>query len=246
MTRRFWIGLALAIPVLALEMGGHLTGLHMWLLGAETSNWIQLVLATPVVLWAGWPFFERAWASLVSRNLNMFTLIAMGTGVAWAYSVIATFAPGLFPPAFRGPDGAVAIYFEAAAVITVLVLLGQVLELRAREQTGGAIRALLDLAPKTARRIRADNTDEEIGLEAVAVGDRLRVRPGEKVPVDGELIEGRSSVDESMVTGEFDAREQDCRRESHRRHDERNRKLRHARRQGRPRHDAGANRADGR
>ena len=201
MTRRFWIGLVLTIPVLALEMGGHLNGLKM-LLGTETSNWIQLVLATPVVFWAGWPFFERAWASLVSRNLNMFTLIAMGTGVAWTYSVVATVAPGLFPPAFRGPDGAVAIYFEAAAAITVLVLLGQVLELRAREQTGGAIRALLDLAPKTARRIRADNTDEEIGLDAVVVGDRLRVRPGEKVPVDGELIEGRSSVDESMVTGE--------------------------------------------
>ena len=201
MTRRFWIGLVLTIPVIALEMGGHLTNLHMWL-SPETSNWIQLVLATPVVLWAGWPFFERAWASLVSRNLNMFTLIAMGTGVAWTYSVIATVAPGLFPPGFRGPDGSVAIYFEAAATITVLVLLGQVLELRAREQTGGAIRALLDLAPKTARRIRADNTDEEIGLEAVAVGDHLRVRPGEKVPVDGGLIEGRSSVDESMVTGE--------------------------------------------
>ena len=201
MTRRFWIGLVLAVPVIALEMGGHLTNLHMWL-PAETSNWIQLALATPVVLWAGWPFFERAWASLVTRNLNMFTLIAMGTGVAWAYSVVATIAPGLFPPAFKGTDGAVAIYFEAAAAITVLVLLGQVLELRAREQTGGAIRALLDLAPKTARRVRADNTDEDIGLDAVTVGDRLRVRPGEKVPVDGEVIEGRSSVDESMVTGE--------------------------------------------
>jgi Cu+-exporting ATPase len=173
----------------------------MWL-PAETSNWIQLALATPVVLWAGWPFFERAWASLVTRNLNMFTLIAMGTGVAWAYSVVATIAPGLFPPAFKGTDQAVAIYFEAAAAITVLVLLGQVLELRAREQTGGAIRALLDLAPKTARRVRADNTDEDIGLDAVTVGDRLRVRPGEKIPVDGEVIEGRSSVDESMVTGE--------------------------------------------
>ncbi len=201
MTRRFWIGLALAVPVVILEMGGHLSGLTP-LLGAETSNWIQLVLATPVVLWAGWPFFERAWASLVSRNLNMFTLIAMGTGVAWTYSVVATVAPGMFPPAFRGPEGAVAIYFEAAAAITVLVLLGQVLELRAREQTGGAIRALLDLAPKIARRIRADSTDEEVSLDAVAVGDRLRVRPGEKVPLDGELIEGRSSVDESMVTGE--------------------------------------------
>ena len=202
MTPRFWIGLVLTIPVVALEMGGHLTNLHMWLTN-ETANWIQLILATPVVLWAGWPFFERAWASLVSRNLNMFTLIAMGTGVAWVYSVIATVAPGLFPPAFRGADGAVAIYFEATATITVLVLLGQVLELRAREQTGGAIRALLDLAPKTARRIRPDSRDEEIGLDAVAVGDRLRVRPGEKVPVDGELIEGHSSVDQSMVTGEL-------------------------------------------
>jgi P-type Cu+ transporter len=201
MTRRFWIGLALTIPVVALDMGGHLANLHMWL-GAETANWIELILATPVVLWAGRPFFERAWASLKNRNLNMFTLIAMGTGVAWTYSVVATVAPGLFPAAFREADGAVPVYFEAAAAITVLVLLGQVLELRAREQTSGAIRALLDLAPKTARRIRADSTDEEIGLEVVAVGDRLRVRPGEKVPVDGEVIEGRSAVDESMVTGE--------------------------------------------
>jgi Cu+-exporting ATPase len=182
-------------------MGGHLTNLHM-LLGAQLSNWIQFALATPVVLWAGAPFFQRGFASLVTRNLNMFTLIAMGTGVAWAYSVVATFAPGLFPQTFRAPDGSVAIYFEAAAVITVLVLLGQVLELRAREQTGGAIRALLDLAPKIARRIRADGLDEDVALDVVAVGDRLRVRPGEKVPVDGELIEGRSSVDESMVTGE--------------------------------------------
>jgi Cu+-exporting ATPase len=202
MTRRFWIGLALSVPVLALEMGGHLLpGLHM-MLPAEVSNWIQLALATPVVLWAGWPFFERGLASLKTRNLNMFTLIAMGIGVAWSYSVVATVAPGLFPPAFRGADGAVAIYFEAAAVITVLVLLGQVLELRAREQTGGAIRALLDLAPKTARRLRADGVDEEVALEAVLAGDRLRVRPGEKVPVDGQILEGRSAVDESMVTGE--------------------------------------------
>ncbi|MCK3803090.1 copper-translocating P-type ATPase [Sinorhizobium meliloti] len=201
MRRRFWIGLVLTSPVLALEMGGHLTNLHM-LLGAQTSNWLQLVFATPVVLWAGAPFFERAWRSLVTRRLNMFTLIAMGTGVAWVYSVIATVAPGLFPATFRSADGAVPIYFEAAAVITVLVLLGQVLELRAREQTGGAIRALLDLAPKTARRIRNDGTDEDLPLEAVAVGDRLRVRPGEKVPVDGTLVEGRSSVDESMITGE--------------------------------------------
>jgi Cu+-exporting ATPase len=201
MTRRFWIGLVLTLPVLALEMGGHLTKLHM-LLGARTSAWIQLALATPVVLWAGAPFFKRAYRSLLTRNLNMFTLIAMGTGVAWAYSVIATFAPNLFPSAFRAPDGSVEIYFEAAAVITVLVLLGQVLELRAREQTGGAIRALLDLAPKTASRVRDDGTDEVVALDAVAVGDRLRVRPGEKVPVDGELVEGRSAIDESMITGE--------------------------------------------
>lgn len=201
MRRRFWIGLVLTLPVLALEMGGHLTNLHM-LLGPQMSNWIQLVLATPVVLWAGAPFFERAWQSIVNRHLNMFTLIAMGTGVAWVYSVVATAAPGLFPETFRSGEGAVAIYFEAAAVITVLVLLGQVLELQAREQTGGAIRALLDLAPKTARRIRTDGTDEDVDLEGVAVGDKLRVRPGEKVPVDGTLVEGRSSVDESMITGE--------------------------------------------
>ncbi|WP_186806534.1 copper-transporting P-type ATPase [Rhizobium leguminosarum] len=200
MRRRFWIGLVLSVPVLLLEMGGHLTNLHM-VLGAQTSNWVQLVLATPVVLWAGFPFFERAWKSLVTMRLNMFTLIAMGTGVAWTYSVVATLAPGLFPATFRSADGSVAIYFEAAAVITVLVLLGQVLELQAREQTGGAIRALLDLAPKTARRVR-DGVDEDIDLEMVVVGDRLRVRPGEKVPVDGSLIEGRSSVDESMITGE--------------------------------------------
>ncbi|AFL52509.1 Cu+-exporting ATPase [Sinorhizobium fredii] len=201
MRRRFWIGLVLTVPVLALEMGGHLVDLHM-LIDAQTSNWLQLVFATPVVLWAGAPFFERAWRSIVTRHLNMFTLIAMGTGVAWLYSVVATLAPGLFPATFRSADGAVPIYFEAAAVITVLVLLGQVLELRAREQTGGAIRALLDLAPKTARRIRDDGTDEDVPLEAVAVGDRLRVRPGEKVPVDGTLVDGRSSVDESMITGE--------------------------------------------
>ena len=201
MQRRFWIGLILALPVLALEMGGHLTNLHM-LLGPQTSNWIQMVLATPVVLWAGWPFFERGWQSLVTRHLNMFTLIAMGTGVAWIYSVVGTVLPGAFPESLRSAEGTVAVYFEAAAVITVLVLLGQVLELRAREQTGGAIRALLDLAPKVARRVKTDGNDEDIGLDAVAVGDRLRVRPGEKVPVDGTLLEGRSSVDESMITGE--------------------------------------------
>jgi Cu+-exporting ATPase len=201
MTRRFWVALVLTLPVLALEMGGHLTNLHV-LLGQKWSNWLQFILATPVVLWGGWPFFVRGWQSLLTRNLNMFTLIAMGIGVAWLYSVVAILLPGLFPPAFRSPDGAVAVYFEAAAVITVLVLLGQVLELRAREQTSGAIRALLDLAPKTARRLHADGTEEEVSLDAIAVGDRLRVRPGEKIPVDGELIEGRSAVDESMVTGE--------------------------------------------
>jgi Cu+-exporting ATPase len=201
MTRRFWIGLVFTVPVFALEMGGHLTGLNHHL-GQRSSNWLQLLLATPVVLWAGWPFFERGWRSVVSRNLNMFTLIAMGTGVAWAYSIVATLAPGIFPAAFRNPNGSVAVYFEAAAVITVLVLLGQVLELRAREATGGAIRALLDLAPKTARRIRPDQIEEEVNLDSVQVGDRLRVRPGEKVPVDGEVVEGRSSVDEAMVTGE--------------------------------------------
>jgi heavy metal translocating P-type ATPase len=201
MTRRFWIALVLALPVLALEMGGHLTNLHM-LLGQNWSNWLQFIFATPVVLWGGSPFFVRGWQSVLTRNLNMFTLIAMGIGVAWLYSVVAILLPGLFPPAFRSPDGAVAVYFEAAAVITVLVLLGQVLELRAREQTSGAIRALLDLAPKTARRVHADGSEEEVSLDAIAVGDRLRVRPGEKIPVDGELIEGRSAVDESMVTGE--------------------------------------------
>ncbi|WP_182307594.1 copper-transporting P-type ATPase [Ciceribacter thiooxidans] len=201
MQRRFWIGLALALPVVLLEMGQHLFDLHM-LIEPTTGSWIQLVLATPVVLWAGYPFFERGWASLVSRHLNMFTLIAMGTGTAWIYSVVATVAPSVFPATFRSGDGAVDVYFEAAAVITVLVLLGQVLELRAREQTGGAIRALLDLAPKTARRVRSDGTDEDVPLDLVAAGDRLRVRPGEKVPVDGELLEGRSSVDESMITGE--------------------------------------------
>jgi P-type Cu+ transporter len=201
MTRRFWIGLVLAIPVFVLEMGGHLANLHM-LLGQQLSNWLQLAFATPVVLWAGWPFFVRGWQSLVTRNLNMFTLIALGTGVAWTYSVVATLAPDIFPTAFRGSDGSVAVYFEAAAVITVLVLLGQVLELRAREQTSGAIRALLDLAPKTARRINADGSEEEVSLDIIGLGDRLRVRPGEKVPVDGLVVDGRSSIDESMVTGE--------------------------------------------
>jgi Cu+-exporting ATPase len=197
MTQRFWVGVLLTLPVVALEMGGHL---YDWL-NPSQSNWLQLVFATPVVLWAGWPFFVRGAQSIASRNLNMFTLIALGTGVAWTYSVIATAVPVLFPPAFRDHHGAVAVYFEAAAVITVLVLLGQVLELRAREQTSGAIRALLDLAPKTAISV-TEHGDEVVALETIAVGDRLRVRPGDKVPVDGELIEGHSTLDESMVTGE--------------------------------------------
>jgi P-type Cu+ transporter len=201
MTRRFWIGLLLSAPVIALEMGGHLVGGH-GLIDPTLSNWIQLVFATPVVLWAGWPFFVRGWRSLVTRNLNMFTLIAMGTGVAYFYSVIGTVAPQVFPATFRGHGGAVAVYFEAAAVITVLVLLGQVLELRAREATSGAIKALLQLAPKTARRIGEDGTDHEVEIDQLKVGDRLRVRPGEKVPVDGVILEGRSSLDESLVTGE--------------------------------------------
>src|SRR5262249_44594651 len=182
MTRRFWIGLVLTLPVLSLEMGGHLTNLHV-LLGQTWSNWLQFVLARPGVLWGGWPFFVRGWQSLVTRNLNMFKLISMGIGVACPYSGDAIRLPGLFPPSVRRTGGAVAVYFEAAAVITVLVLLGQVLELRAREQTSGAIRALLDLAPKTARRLNADGGEEEVSLDAIAVGDRLRVRPGEKVPV---------------------------------------------------------------
>ena len=201
MTRRFWIGLALTLPLFAIEMGSHLTGSHSWL-GHRATNWIELMLATPVVIWAGLPFFVRGWQSVVSRNLNMFTLIAMGTGVAWLYSVVATVFPELFPAALRTGDNAVPVYFEAAAMIVVLVLLGQVLELRAREQTGGAVRALLDLAPKMTKRIRPDGSEEDIPVDAVVVGDLLRVRPGEKIPVDGEVVEGRSAVDESFVTGE--------------------------------------------
>ena len=201
MQRRFWIALALTLPVFVLEMGRHLFG---WdhAIGGTTSNWVQLLLATPVVLWAGAPFFERGYRSLLTRNLNMFTLIALGTGAAYAYSVIATVWPGLFPASLQGHDGSVPVYFEAAAVITVLVLLGQVLELKARESTGGAIRALLALAPKTARRIAANGTESEVPLDDVAIGERLRVRPGEKIPVDGKVLEGRSAVDELMVTGE--------------------------------------------
>ncbi len=201
MTRRFWIGLVLALPVLVLEMGGHLFRLDH-LIAPQVSNWIQLLLATPVVLWAGRPFFVRGWRSIVRRSLNMFTLIAIGTGAALTYSLLATLVPGIFPETFRQADGSVAVYFEAAAVIVVLVLLGQVLELRAREKTSGAIRALLDLAPATARRLDDDGQEEEVSLDRVQVGDRLRVRPGDKVPLDGEVLEGRSNIDESMVTGE--------------------------------------------
>jgi Cu+-exporting ATPase len=201
MTKRFWIGTALTLPVFALEMGGHLVDIHH-LVAQQTSNWVQLLLGTPVVLWAGWPFFTRAVASVKNRSLNMFSLIALGTGAAWLYSIVGTVAPQLFPPNLRLADGAVAIYFEAAAVITVLVLLGQVLELRAREKTSGAIKALLGLAPKTAVKLNPEGADETVQVDAIQVGDLLRVRPGEKVPVDGELTEGKGNVDESMVTGE--------------------------------------------
>jgi Cu+-exporting ATPase len=200
MTRRFWISAVLTLPLVVLAMGSELFG---WkLLPIRASAWVQLGLATPVVVWGGRPFFERFWASLKSRNLNLFTLIGLGVGVACGYSVVATLAPQIFPPSLHTMGGMVPVYFEAAAVITTLVLLGQVLELRARSATGKAIRALLGLAPKTARRVREDGSEEDVPLEHVHVGDVLRVRPGEKVPVDGEVIEGRSSIDESMITGE--------------------------------------------
>ena len=203
MTRRFWVGLVLAVPVFVLEMGGHIPALGLSRLVSERiSIWIQFALTTPVVLWAGGPFLERAWASVLHRSLNMFSLIALGTGTAYLYSLFAAFAPDMFPAGFRSMGGTVPVYFEAAAVITVLVLLGQVLELRAREQTGGAIRALLKLAPKTAYRLTADGRDEEVAIDLIEVGDHLRVRPGDGVPVDGEVLEGTGSVDESMVTGE--------------------------------------------
>ena len=203
MNRRFWLGLALALPVFALEMGGHVPSLRLHdVVAPQLAAWLELAFSTPVVLWAGWPFFARGWASLVNRQLNMFTLIALGTGTAYLYSVTATLAPGAFPAGFRSMRGAVPVYFEPACVIVVLVLLGQVLELRARERTGDAIRALLNLAPKTALRINAGGEDEIIPVELVETGDRLRVRPGESVPVDGVVVAGSSAVDESMVTGE--------------------------------------------
>ncbi|MGB0767190.1 MAG: heavy metal translocating P-type ATPase [Phycisphaeraceae bacterium] len=203
MTRRFWVGTVLTLPVLVLAMGGFV-GLPVaeWI-GHTISRWLELVLATPVILWAGWPFFVRGYRSIVTLNLNMFTLISIGVAAAWVYSVVATIAPGVFPESFRdAKSGGVGVYFEAAAVIVTLVLLGQVLELRARRRTSGAIRALLDLAAKTARRIDDNGNETEVPLDDVKIGDRLRVRPGEKVPVDGKLVEGRSTVDESMITGE--------------------------------------------
>src|SRR2546426_8637452 len=203
MTRRFWVSVALSVPLLAFVMGDMLPGQPLRHgLSSRLMAWLQLVLATPVVLWGGWPFFQRGWASIVNRSLNMFTLISIGTGAAFLYSALAALIPGVLPGSFRGPRGEPPVYFEAAAVITTLVLLGQVLELRARSRTASAIRALLGLAPKTARRLRADGTEEDIPLDAVAPGERLRVRPGEKVPVDGVVIEGSSFVDESMLTGE--------------------------------------------
>ena len=200
MTRRFWIGLGLTLPLLVLTMSVDLVELR--LLPPGISRWVELALASPVVLWCGWPFFERGWRSLVNRSLNMFTLIALGTGAAYLYSVVAAVLPDLFPAGFRGPSGEVGLYFEAAATITVLVLLGQVLELKARDRTSHALRSLLDLAPKMARRLRADGSDEEVPLAEIVRGDRLRVRPGGKVPVDGTLIEGGSAIDESMLSGE--------------------------------------------
>jgi Cu+-exporting ATPase len=202
MQLRLWVGVALSIPLLAISMGGMAAGSPLHNLPAGWMEWLQLLLATPAVLWGGWPFFQRGWASLVNRHLNMFTLIAMGTGTAYLFSVIATLAPGMFPQSFLGHGGRPEVYFESAAIIVTLVLLGQVLELRARRQTSSAIKALLDLNPKTARRLRPDGSDEEISLDKIQRGDRLRVRPGDRIPVDGVVEEGNSSIDESMITGE--------------------------------------------
>ena len=203
MTRRFWISVALAVPLLALMVSGVLPSMPLQhLLSARTWAWIEFALATPVVLWCGWPFFVRGWQSVVNRSLNMFTLIALGTGAAYLYSVVATFVPQLFPPSFRAEGGEIALYYEPAVVIIALVLLGQVMELRARSQTGSAIRALLGLAPKTAKRLDDQGGETDVPLDEVQVGDRLRVRPGEKILVDGIVLEGHSSVDESMVSGE--------------------------------------------
>ncbi|RME25973.1 MAG: YHS domain-containing protein, partial [Candidatus Zixiibacteriota bacterium] len=205
MTRRFWVSVILTVPLLFVAMGGLIPAIHSMLTGLLSPRWlgmIELLLATPVVLWGAQPFFVRGWRSVINRSPNMFTLISMGVGVAYVYSVIAALFPGVFPPSFRDESGRVGLYFEAAAVIVALVLLGQVLELRARSQTGAAIKALLGLAPKTARRVNDDGSEEDIPLDQVQPGDRLRVRPGEKVPVDGVIVEGSSTVDESMITGE--------------------------------------------
>ncbi|MBP2686825.1 MAG: silP, partial [Deltaproteobacteria bacterium] len=203
MRRRFWISVALTVPLVAVAMGEHLPGYPLARIATmSTLGWLQLVLATPVVLWGGWPFFVRGWQSILNRNLNMFTLIGLGVGVAYGYSLVALLFPGIFPPSFRDASGMVGVYFEAAAVIVTLVLLGQVLELKARSRTGAAIKALLGLAPKTARHLRDDGSEEDVPLDQVHLGDRLRVRPGEKVPVDGVVLEGTSAVDESMVSGE--------------------------------------------
>jgi Cu+-exporting ATPase len=203
MTRRFWISLAVSVPLIFIAMANSIPGQPLThAIAPRLMSWIELVLATPVVLWGGWPFFEHGWNSILNRSLNMFTLIGMGIGVAYAYSTIATVAPGIFPNSFRGPGGTPEVYFEVAAAITVLVLLGQVLELRARTRTNAAIRALLDLSPKMARRVSESGREEDVSLDQVQVGDRLRVRPGEKVPVDGTIVEGVSTIDESMITGE--------------------------------------------
>src|SRR4029450_9306877 len=203
MTRRFWVGVVLSAPIALLAMSDIIPGQPLQrIVSPQLLNWLQLVLATPVVLWGGWPFFQRGWASIVNRSLNMFTLIAIGVGTAYFYGVVATLFPHLFPESFRGHSGEVGVYFDAAAVMTTLVLLGQVLELCARSKTSKAIKALLGLAPKTARLIRDDGTEVDVPLERVKPGDRLRVRPGEKVPVDALVLEGTTSVDESMITGE--------------------------------------------
>ena len=203
MTRRFWISVALTVPLIVLEMSDMIPGQPVQqVMRASVRTWLELALATPVVLWAGWPLFVRGWQSMVNRSLNMFTLIGMGVGVAYGYSLFAAVFPNLFPDSFRAANGSVPVYFEAAAAITALVLLGQVLELRARSNTSSAIKALLGLAPKTARVIRPDGREDDVALDRVVRGDLLRVRPGEKVPVDGVVAEGGSFVDESMVTGE--------------------------------------------
>ena len=203
MSRRFWVSAILSLPLVSLAMGELIPWVSLdWVGTPRTQIWVQLLLATPVVLWGGAPFFARAWVSVISGHLNMFTLIGLGTGVAFAYSMIATLAPGIFPQAFRAGGGGVGVYFEAAAVIVTLVLLGQVLELRARGRTGAAIRLLLGLSPATARRVGDDDGESDIPLDQVLVGDRLRIRPGEKVPVDGIVVDGESAVDESMLTGE--------------------------------------------